>query len=95
MNRTKSKGRARLSNSMLNSLMCVCADNSTLESFDPQPAVNHWSRSVHRRPGIRKEKAKSDISVSDSDSSSACELSESDSEASDSELLDCSDDFDF
>ena len=37
MNRAKSKGRARLSNSMLNSLMCVCADN-TLESFDPQPA---------------------------------------------------------
>ena len=33
----------------------VCADNSMLESFDPQPAVNHWSMSIHTRLGLGKK----------------------------------------
>ena len=34
--------------------MHVCSQNSTLETYDPQLAVNHWS---HRRPGVRNRKA--------------------------------------
>ena len=41
----------------MNSLMHVCSHNSTLETYDPQLAVNHWNRMVHRRPGVRNRKA--------------------------------------
>ena len=69
MNRIKSKEKVRLSNSSLNSLMHVCSDDSTLESYNPQPAVNHWSKMVHCRPGARKERATcNDSEEPDSDS---------------------------
>ena len=45
--------------------MCITIDGPSLESFDPQLAVNHWSSEVHRRPGSRKQKE--DTATSDSD----------------------------
>ena len=87
MNRIKSKGRARLKNSTLNSMMLICTDGPSLESFDPQSAVDHWSKVCHRRPGSRHTQTHidsiSDSSASDSDESSIIELSESENEMSD------------
>ena len=65
MNRINSEGRCKLGSTMLNALMCITIDGPSLESFDPQPAVNHWSSEVHRRPGSRKQKE--DTATSDSD----------------------------
>lgn len=58
MNRIKSKGRSRVTNSLLNNLMSISCDTDNLDTFDLQPAINQWSSNVHRRPGNRKEKPK-------------------------------------
>ena len=68
MNRIKSKGRARLKNSVMSSLMCISANGEELESFDPQPAVNNWSSNACQRPGnrkLRKDRSTSDDSDTD------------------------------
>ena len=83
MNRIKSKGRAGLKNSVLNSLMCISSDGDSLESFDPQPAVNEWTNNVCRRPGSRKDRPTSSSTLRLSD----CESFTDDNSEYDSELI--------
>lgn len=59
MNRLKTKARSRMNTDMLNSLMHICTDDNTIETFNPQPAVNFWSKDVCRRPGVRNPRAAS------------------------------------
>ena len=56
-----------MSNSSLNSLIHVCCD-STLQSYDPQPAVNHWSEMVNHRPGARTKRSTDNDSTDEFDS---------------------------
>ena len=56
---------------ILNSLMTVSISGPNLEMFDPQPAVNHWSSEVHRRPGYTKL-SKSKPSSKDVNSDNIC-----------------------
>ena len=80
MNQIKSKGRAGLVTSFTTDLMTICTNGGSIEEFDPQPAVNEWTRSVktHRRPGVRKEKPNKDHHLeSESDLSDSSEFYES------------------
>lgn len=36
--------------------MYVSTDGPSLDMFDAQPAVTHWSEVCHRRAGVRKTK---------------------------------------
>ena len=74
--------------------MTISINGPNLEMLNLQPAVNHWSSEVHRRPGYRKpSKSKPSSKDVDSDTclSSDYELS-SVSDDSDYEGIDLSDD---
>ena len=92
LNQIKTQSRSGMGSAILNSLMTISINGPNLELFDLQPAVNHWSSEVHRRPAYRKP-SKSKPSAKDVNSdtclSSDYELSsESDDDDSDNEGID-------
>jgi hypothetical protein len=86
MNRIKSENRAVMVSSTLNTLMLLSIHGHSLESFNPQAAVNHWASTVHRRPGVRKPKTSTVINVdNDEDTYDFSDYSDDDIELHDSD----------
>lgn len=81
MNAIKSQSRSVLQNSTLNAIMLLSIDGPTLESFNPQPAVDFWAATVQRRPGFRRHKpVPGEVDSTDEDS---IEIESSGSESND------------
>ena len=70
--------------------MLISINGPSLESFNPQAAVNHWASIVHRRPGVRKPKTSIDVD-DDEESEDAYDFSDY---SDDDIAIDLKDDFD-